>query len=906
VCSILDRYHPVHLLAVTTEEANSGFDAGLLIGSSAAAVPPVITGAAANQAVSDNTTIDPFANVTVTDPNIGQTETATVTPSNTANGTLSDPYAASDGSTITNGVYMVTGTAAVVTADLDGLVFHPVASGSAVTTGFTIAVTNTAGQTTSNAATSVVASAARLVLFDGAVGTSGGGLWVTDGTANGTYELTGISGANSNGVAGDSGFGPSFTVFNNEVLFQRIDTSGNYGLWVTDGTAQGTYEITGIAGTYPGGNVPGQEIIGPPGITPTDITTFNGKAVFEGLNANGDYGLWATDGTAQGTHELTGISGEFINPFTNLGALLGVGEFPDFTAFGNEVLFLGRDDTDPSNGVFGLWATDGTAQGTHEIVGGLTGLDADLDVSNLTVFGNEVLFNGNYGPDGPGLWVTDGTTQGTHEITGISGASPDGLNPRGPTVFNNEVLFEGTDANGNNGLWVTDGTAQGTQELTGIVGASSSGVVWGAAGNPDFTVLNNEVLFTGVDASGLVGLWVTDGTAQGTHELTGISGANPSEGLTPYYLTLSNNEVLFAGLDANNKFGLWETDGTAQGTHEIVSGDSNFGIDPTYLAATPFTAADDNAPCYCRGTLIRTNRGQTRVERLRIGDMVKTVSGRLRPIKWIGRRSYSGRFSLGQKHILPICIKAGALDDNVPRRDLWISPHHAMYLDGVLIEAKDLVNGVSIVQAERVAKVEYFHVELDTHDIIIAEGAPSETFLDDDSRGMFHNAHEYRSLYPNAATGLARYCAPRVEDGYEIEAVRQRIEVRAGLRPAAGEPQIYTLRGYVDLISPCRIAGWAQNPAYSEAPVCLDILASGRLIGQTLANRYREDLERAGIGSGRHSFEFTPPVGFSFVADGLKVRRSLDGTALPLSTTCREQLVLTRKGGTQSRKPRAA
>ena len=100
---------------------------------------------------------------------------------------------------------------------------------------------------------------------------------------------------------------------------------------------------------------------------------------------------------------------------------------------------------------------------------------------------------------------------------------------------------------------------------------------------------------------------------------------------------------------------------------------------------------------------------------------------------------------MGRKDILPICIKAGALDDNVPHRDLWISPHHAMYLriGGVLIEAKDLVNGVTIVQAERVENVEYFHVELETHDVIIAEGALSETFLDDDSRGMFHNAHEY-------------------------------------------------------------------------------------------------------------------------------------------------------------------
>src|SRR5271154_5642903 len=128
-----------------------------------------------------------------------------------------------------------------------------------------------------------------------------------------------------------------------------------------------------------------------------------------------------------------------------------------------------------------------------------------------------------------------------------------------------------------------------------------------------------------------------------------------------------------------------------------------------------------------------------------------TMSGVARPIKWIGRRSYGGRFIVGRKDILPVCIKAGALDVNVPARDLWISPHHAMFIDGALIEARDLVNGVSIVQVEQVEQVDYFHVELETHDVIVAEGALSETFVDDDSRGMFHNVHEFDALYPDAA-----------------------------------------------------------------------------------------------------------------------------------------------------------
>jgi len=128
--------------------------------------------------------------------------------------------------------------------------------------------------------------------------------------------------------------------------------------------------------------------------------------------------------------------------------------------------------------------------------------------------------------------------------------------------------------------------------------------------------------------------------------------------------------------------------------------------------------------------------------------------------------------------VLPVLIKAGALADNVPRRDLWVSPLHAMFIDGVLVPAYALINDVSIVQATSVKRVEYFHLELDSHDVIVAEGALSETFLDDNSRDMFHNAAEYHRLYPNARRKPAEYCAEMVEYGPELEAIRTRIAAR--------------------------------------------------------------------------------------------------------------------------------
>ena len=178
--------------------------------------------------------------------------------------------------------------------------------------------------------------------------------------------------------------------------------------------------------------------------------------------------------------------------------------------------------------------------------------------------------------------------------------------------------------------------------------------------------------------------------------------------------------------------------------------------------------------CYCRGTLVTTPDGDRPVESLAVGDLVTTSSGEHRPVRWIGRRSYTRRFLAANPGVQPICFRAGSLGDALPRRDLLVSPDHAMFLDGLLIPAHCLVNGESILQERGLAQVEYLHVELDSHDVILAEGAPSESFYDDDSRGLFHNAAEFACLYPDAKPGDG-FCAPRVVHGAALEAVRRRL-----------------------------------------------------------------------------------------------------------------------------------
>jgi hypothetical protein len=277
--------------------------------------------------------------------------------------------------------------------------------------------------------------------------------------------------------------------------------------------------------------------------------------------------------------------------------------------------------------------------------------------------------------------------------------------------------------------------------------------------------------------------------------------------------------------------------------------------------------------CFVNGTYIATPDGETAVESLNIGDRLRTQSAGDQKIKWIGHRTYEGRFIRGNPAALPICIKQHAIADNIPARDLWVSPGHAISIDGVLIHASRLVNGVSVIQVEAVDEVTYFHIELENHEIMFAENCPAETFMDEHFRQQFHNAAEFQLRYPGENAPRIP-CQPRLSHGFHLHAIQTRINARAGIvAPRVTGP----LRGYVDQAGPGLCFGWAQDIAAPEAPVCLDILGGGRLLGRVLANLHRADVRDAGHGSGYQGFEFPLPLEIPFP---IKVQRSCDQAEL--------------------------
>jgi probable HAF family extracellular repeat protein len=189
-------------------------------------------------------------------------------------------------------------------------------------------------------------------------------------------------------------------------------------------------------------------------------------------------------------------------------------------------------------------------------------------------------------------------------------------------------------------------------------------------------------------------------------------------------------------------------------------------------------------PCFCSGTLIRTAVGEVPVEELKIGDELLTCDGRVAPIAWIGYRKVSKVFA-GKLRSLPVRILAGALDNDVPSRDLLVSPDHAIFVGGVLVTAGALVNEASVFYDRNVPdQFTYYQIELDEHSLIFAENTPVETFVDNVDRVAFDNWSEHISLFPEGKlTGEMEY--PRAKAVRQVpRATRDFLLARASLLPA--------------------------------------------------------------------------------------------------------------------------
>ncbi len=336
------------------------------------------------------------------------------------------------------------------------------------------------------------------------------------------------------------------------------------------------------------------------------------------------------------------------------------------------------------------------------------------------------------------------------------------------------------------------GLMSGSPTVDGYVGFDSNSNIWSFS--PSATPAQDDYYFIGVVE----------------HEISEVMGriseiANGSYSLMDLFRYSAPGERdLSAGSTSSNSTAYFSIDGgnTNLGTWNNVPANGDLGdwdapngpvSDDAYNAASSpgvinAVSANDltlmnvlgyDLSCFFAGTHVRTPHGETTIEALSRGDLVVTTEGRSAPVVWIGRRAICTAFA-DPLRVLPIRIKANALGDQVPSRDLLLSPDHAILIDEMLVQAGALVNGSTIVRETNVPETfTYYHIELDDHSLILAENTPAETFIDNVERLGFDNWDEHAALYPEGKS-IVEMPHPRAKAHRQVPRyIRERLAARA-------------------------------------------------------------------------------------------------------------------------------
>jgi len=539
------------------------------------------------------------------------------------------------------------------------------------------------------------------------------------------------------------------------------------------------------------------------GIVLASGTVINGTALDTSAMVSGiqiDFGtdLVENFGTIQNGQIIPALnvfgSGTVINGASNDTAAL-------IESGAGKNIYLGQNETLTNYGTILGGATDG--------VFALSGLFSNASTG--------VLIGGTWGAQVAELGSETVTNAGLIEGTiGLAAAAPYPANDSFNDVFRNS----GTIAS----LLGIFGTAvafsNGNDLLVDDPGAVFIGTVSGGAGNNtlDFGAGTGTIIGIGAQfiqfgsiAFDPGATWLAEGNAAGLASGQTISGFAPGD-------TIILNGPIETSYNYVSNAGLELTIGTSIVTIGITGPFDTSDFSVTTSPDNTTISLTASAPCFAEGTKILTQTGEIKVEDLKPGDRLILATGETSAITWIGKRSdlvrtqlsgYTPIIWLGHRHIdcrrhpkpqdvWPIRIMAGAFGAGMPDRDLWLSPDHAVFAEGVLIPIRYLINGTTIVQEAR-DEVTYWHVELAQHDVLMAEGLPCESYLDTGTRSCFANGGAILQLHPDFGGGVnceavweALGCAQLRIEGPAVQ------RVVAGLRRRARE------LGFAKKIRKCR------------------------------------------------------------------------------------------------------
>lgn len=367
------------------------------------------------------------------------------------------------------------------------------------------------------------------------------------------------------------------------------------------------------------------------------------------------------------------------------------------------------------------------------------------------------------------------------------------VDPTTNTLYANELNSGSTDANvvafdttnfassttlipftGNSGVYPQPfGLTIDTQPVVSVSGAVGF-TLGGAAVAAQPTITVSDPVYSNLASASVAittGLDAADTLAATTTGTAITANYNAATGV----LSLAGNDTLanYQQVLASVTFATTSTSTASRSITWTVS-------DGLITSTSPVSTITMQAACYCAGSMILTEDGEVPVERLRAGQSVRTASGQLRRVHWVGHRRIALAKHPRPQDVMPVCIQPGAFGPNLPTAPLSLSPDHAVFFDGALIPIRYLINGASIRQ-EQPPSVHYFHIELDSHDILLANGLPAESYLDTGNRAAFANGGTTLQLHPNFALQIwdRQACAPLVRDGAELEAARSYLLHRA-------------------------------------------------------------------------------------------------------------------------------
>ena len=286
-----------------------------------------------------------------------------------------------------------------------------------------------------------------------------------------------------------------------------------------------------------------------------------------------------------------------------------------------------------------------------------------------------------------------------------------------------------------------------------LYGGDGDDIIYGEAG--DDTIVGgagDDTLYGGDDRDTFIG-------AEGNDI---VDGGTDGDDFDTLDLTGTNFTITSQTLDADGD--------STSGTIDFFDDGGN------YTGTMQYSEIEKIVPCFTPGTRIATPQGERPVEQLQIGDRVITRDNGIQEIRWIGQRRLNGLELALSDHLQPVLIRKGALGRGLPERDMMVSPQHrvliandrsALYFEDreVLVAAKHLVGKEGI---ERVAlpSVTYIHFMFDQHEVVLSDGAWTESFQPGDLtlEGMDREQRrELLELFPELMTdqGIKGYQAAR-------------------------------------------------------------------------------------------------------------------------------------------------